>query len=149
MLPLHSSGICACVYHLFYNSPAVGYIVLVRPRIRLTMRRWPRTLPHLTATRLAPSPRRYVCMNARHAAASVLHVFRQHNARLRRVARGDLQWVVTATGVGADRRRTADFAALAGVCAFWGCLEPPIEPRERVAHHLRMDGGGLLFDQVR
>ena len=30
MIPSHTSGICACVYHIFYNAPSVAYIVLVR-----------------------------------------------------------------------------------------------------------------------
>ena len=30
MIPSHTSGICACVYHLFYNAPSVGYIVLLQ-----------------------------------------------------------------------------------------------------------------------
>jgi len=30
MLPLHSSGICACTYHLFYNAPSVGYLVALQ-----------------------------------------------------------------------------------------------------------------------
>ena len=30
MIPSHTSGICACVYHLFYNAPSVAYIVLLQ-----------------------------------------------------------------------------------------------------------------------
>ena len=30
MIPSHSSGICACVYHLFYNAPSVGYVVILQ-----------------------------------------------------------------------------------------------------------------------
>ena len=30
MIPSHSSGICACVYHFFYNAPSVGYVVLLQ-----------------------------------------------------------------------------------------------------------------------
>jgi len=30
MLPLHSSGICACTYHLFYNKPSVGFLVALQ-----------------------------------------------------------------------------------------------------------------------
>ena len=30
MLPLHSSGICACVYHLFYNHPNVEFLVALQ-----------------------------------------------------------------------------------------------------------------------
>ena len=30
MIPSHTSGICACVYHFFYNAPSVGYIVLLQ-----------------------------------------------------------------------------------------------------------------------
>ena len=30
MLPLHSSGICACVYHVFYNAPAVSFLVALQ-----------------------------------------------------------------------------------------------------------------------
>ena len=30
MLPLHTSGIVACTYHLFYNAPAVTYCVTLQ-----------------------------------------------------------------------------------------------------------------------
>mmetsp|Transcript_10394 Transcript_10394/g.10468 ORF Transcript_10394/g.10468 Transcript_10394/m.10468 type:complete len:391 (+) Transcript_10394:93-1265(+) len=30
MLPSHTSGVCACTYHLFYNSPSISWIVAVQ-----------------------------------------------------------------------------------------------------------------------
>jgi hypothetical protein len=30
MLPLHSSGICACTYHLFYNAPSLSLLVAIQ-----------------------------------------------------------------------------------------------------------------------
>jgi len=30
MLPLHTSGICACTYHLFYNAESVGFLVALQ-----------------------------------------------------------------------------------------------------------------------
>ena len=30
MLPLHTSGIVACTYHLFYNAPAIGWCVALQ-----------------------------------------------------------------------------------------------------------------------
>ena len=30
MIPSHTSGICACVYHFFYNAPSVGYVVFLQ-----------------------------------------------------------------------------------------------------------------------
>jgi hypothetical protein len=30
MLPLHSSGICACTYHLFYNAPSLNLLVTLQ-----------------------------------------------------------------------------------------------------------------------
>ncbi|KAI0563436.1 hypothetical protein FGB62_40g221 [Gracilaria domingensis] len=30
MLPLHTSGICACTYHLFYNAPSLSVLVLLQ-----------------------------------------------------------------------------------------------------------------------
>jgi Protein of unknown function (DUF2499)/Protein of unknown function (DUF3593) len=30
MLPLHSSGICACTYHLFYNAPSLNFLVTLQ-----------------------------------------------------------------------------------------------------------------------
>ena len=31
MLPLHTSGIIACTYHLFYNAPSISWCVALRP----------------------------------------------------------------------------------------------------------------------
>lgn len=30
MLPLHTSGLCACTYHLFYNAPTLNWLVAVQ-----------------------------------------------------------------------------------------------------------------------
>lgn len=30
MLPLHASGVCACTYHIFYNAPALQYVVTLQ-----------------------------------------------------------------------------------------------------------------------
>ena len=30
MLPLHASGVAACTYHFFYNSPDVGSLVTLQ-----------------------------------------------------------------------------------------------------------------------
>lgn len=35
MIPSHSSGVCACVYHLFYNAPSVKYVVLLQAALTL------------------------------------------------------------------------------------------------------------------
>lgn len=35
MLPLHSSGLCACTYHLFYNQPSVEYLLPLQVRIAI------------------------------------------------------------------------------------------------------------------
>ena len=35
MIPSHTSGICACVYHFFYNAPSVGYVVLLQALLTL------------------------------------------------------------------------------------------------------------------
>ena len=34
MIPSHSSGVAACVYHLFYNSPDLQFVVLLQARVR-------------------------------------------------------------------------------------------------------------------
>lgn len=35
MVPLHSSGITACVYHLFYNAPNLNFLVLLQASLTL------------------------------------------------------------------------------------------------------------------
>ncbi len=35
MIPSHSSGICACVYHLFYNAETLGFVVLAQAALTL------------------------------------------------------------------------------------------------------------------
>ncbi|KAJ1491082.1 hypothetical protein T484DRAFT_1613330 [Baffinella frigidus] len=35
MIPFHSSGLCACTYHLFYNAPPVGGLVLLQAVLTL------------------------------------------------------------------------------------------------------------------
>ena len=42
MIPSHSSGVCACVYHIFYNSPDLGFVVLLQAHLAPT----PRPEPH-------------------------------------------------------------------------------------------------------
>ena len=38
MIPSHSSGVCACVYHIFYNSPDLGFVVLLQAHLAPTLR---------------------------------------------------------------------------------------------------------------
>jgi len=35
MIPSHSSGICACVYHFFYNAPSLQFVVLLQAALTL------------------------------------------------------------------------------------------------------------------
>ena len=35
MIPSHSSGVCACVYHLFYNAPALQFVVTLQAALTL------------------------------------------------------------------------------------------------------------------
>jgi len=35
MIPSHSSGVAACVYHIFYNSPDLQFVVLLQARVRV------------------------------------------------------------------------------------------------------------------
>ena len=35
MLPLHASGVAACTYHFFYNSPDVGFLVTLQAALTL------------------------------------------------------------------------------------------------------------------
>ena len=35
MIPSHSSGVCACVYHFFYNAPSLQFVVLLQAALTL------------------------------------------------------------------------------------------------------------------
>ena len=35
MIPSHSSGVCACVYHLFYNAPSLQFVVTLQALLTL------------------------------------------------------------------------------------------------------------------
>ncbi|EOD32289.1 hypothetical protein EMIHUDRAFT_72099, partial [Emiliania huxleyi CCMP1516] len=35
MLPLHASGVAACTYHFFYNSPDLSFLVLLQAALTL------------------------------------------------------------------------------------------------------------------